>query len=146
REVVDNNDFSYHNLAFINHEAIVAALTGAPNSVAGQMLDTLGVDQALTLLRNPACREDARALISNWPLTALGITGRSVEDGVGSVSERIVSRVTDPSLMALLGDLRGHVPTALLNGERKPMFSVALALNMDNLAMTAMTLQPRFVE
>lgn len=141
--LAEENKLMRGPIAFLNHQAIVAALTGAPGSVAGQMLTTLDTKHVLASLRTSACQTDMQAIAKVWPMTVIGLDAQN--PAAGPLHERMVSRLTDSSLTAQLIKLRGHIPAFLANGAAKPVFSLALGIDMSNLAPVAGALQQRFV-
>lgn len=148
KEVAQNNGFEQGFLAFIDQQKIVAALTGAQGSLAGEMLGKLDRDaHSLKKLRIPACRDDLQTMAKGWPISAAGLLSlNKVDDGAVRISERFVSRLTDSSLTSTLASLRGHIPAGLLSGKRKPVAGVAVALDTDELIPVLSKLQKRFVQ
>lgn len=146
-QIAEKNGFLSGYVSFINHQAIVAALTGAPESRGGKMLTRLDTKHGLASLRAPACRQDLQSIAKVWPITVMGLLpDEASAAGVAEVHERMVSRLTDPSLTSTLGKLRGHIPAGLLNGSREPILAVALGLDASNIGTVASELQQRFVQ
>ncbi|HET7369208.1 MAG TPA: hypothetical protein VFK45_00040 [Gammaproteobacteria bacterium] len=145
--IAEKHGFASSGLGFINHQAIVAALTGAPDSRAASMLTELDTNQKLASLREPGCRQDLQSIAEVWPITVMGVLPA---DGAGpdevAVRERLVSRLTDPSLTATLSKLRGHIPSALLDGSQESMLGFALGLDVSSLAPVVSDLQQRFLQ
>jgi hypothetical protein len=147
QRIADKNGFKTDNIGFLNHQAIVAALTGAPGSLAGKMLTQVDAKHQLAPLRSPGCRQDMQSIARVWPLTVMGVLpDNKPEPGNVAIRERMVSRLTDASLTAELGKLRGHIPAALMDGSTQPMLAFALGLDASDLAPVASKLQQRFLQ
>jgi hypothetical protein len=144
--VVGKNDFSRDDISFINHKAIVAALTGAPDSLAAKMLAELDTRHKFADLRTPGCRHDMGAIAKVWPLTVVGVQSVDNSDGTVVTRERVVSELTDSSITDQLVKLRGHIPEGLVKGSTKPMASLALGVDLSKLGPTLASLQKRFLE
>jgi hypothetical protein len=144
--IVGKNGFSRDDISFINHKAIVGALTGAAGSLAAKMVAELDTQHKLADLRTPGCQADMEAIAKVWPMTVIGV--QSVKNSNGSVvaRERVVSELTDSSIVDQLVKLRGHIPEGLVKGSKKPMASLALGVNLSKLGPVLASLQKRFLE
>ncbi|HET6724587.1 MAG TPA: hypothetical protein VFH85_01100 [Gammaproteobacteria bacterium] len=147
QRIAEKNGFANNDIGFFNHQAVVAAVIGTPGSLAGEMLTSLDSHHGLAPLRQQGCAAYLQSIAKVWPMTVMGmlpVNGAAPDEVV--LRERMVSRLTDPSLTATLGKLRGHVPAALLDGSQKPMLAVALGLDVSSLAAVATDLQQRFLQ
>ncbi|HKJ94028.1 MAG TPA: hypothetical protein VKA32_00195 [Gammaproteobacteria bacterium] len=129
---------------FIDHEAVVAGLTGDEGSDFGRMLDNIttawGADKDLfASLREPACRDDARAIAALWPRTVFGIT--HLDEDKAEIDSRIAVESTDSDLMAEIMRLRGHIPTV---SETRPPLGLGLGLNLSEVVPVMQSLLARF--
>ncbi|HET8551417.1 MAG TPA: hypothetical protein VFM97_02930 [Gammaproteobacteria bacterium] len=147
QRIADKNGFERGDIGFINHQAIVAALTGAPGSLAGKMLTQVDAKHQLAAVRTPACRRDMQSIANGWPITVMGmVPNNGAAPGDVVIRERMVSRLTDASLTKSLSQLRGHIPAALIDGSAKPILGFALGLDAAHLAPVLGGLQQRFVQ
>lgn len=145
QDISDRHDLDRDNITFLNHQAIVAAVTGAAGNHGGEMLAKLDDDDDLAALRTPACREDLQAIAKIWPLTVTGIRAQAkTGDGDIEIRQLLVSEVTDPALTATLASLRGHIPKALLEGAGEPVAGLALGLDAASITPVLTQLEHRF--
>lgn len=144
------NGFDYRHMGLINQQAIVAMLTGMANAVMDERSAKSDRWRLLANLQTPACQRDLMGLAKAWPFTMSGIQSLDevvVENKRGiALRGRMVSRLTDTKLKQSLMQLRGHIPTPVLEGETQPIINLSLGLNMDKVAPVLMTLKQRFVQ
>ena len=134
------------SVGFLNQAAIVAALVGAPGSLAGSMLTQLDTKHLLGSVRTPACQRDLQAMAKVWPMT---VWDTRLAGGQGSgvvVRTKAVSEITDASLTAQLVKLRGHIPPPVMDSSAKPMLVTALGLDVSSVGSVLGALQRRFVQ
>ncbi len=88
----------------------------------------------LAALRTAACRSELMLLAELWPQTVFGYTKLELTGNPKIMETRTVVENTDPAFMKSMQQLRGFVPAFVKNSAQKPMFGVALGLNVDALA------------
>lgn len=133
------------SVGFLNHTAIVAAIVGAPDSLAGRMLTQLDTKHLLGRVRTPACQHDLQAMVKVWPMT---VWGTRLAGGSGSsvtARTRALSEITDAPLAAQLVKLRGHIPPPVMDSSAKPMLVTAVGLDVASVGSVIGALQRRFV-
>ena len=138
------HDVQRNGVGFIDHQRLMAGLTGQEDSRLGQMIDALagalGVEQpVLAGLRDPACAADANAIAALWPRTVTGIT--EIDREAGRLGQRMVIESRDGETMNDLQRLRGHVP-ALVQGEG--IFGFGVGMDVSALVPVSESLLGRF--
>lgn len=132
------------SLGYINQRSLVAALTDPSANLAGKMISQLDQQShSLAPLQTSACQKDLKGIADIWPVTVFGVVKGS-GGAANALDVRMVSEVTDDSLLKTLGELRGHVPTFLRNGSSSPLFGMAVGMDMSNVAPVVNSLWERF--
>lgn len=132
---------------FIDHEALVAGLTGAEDSRLAAMLGEIASawgasdDYPLPGLSDPACRKDARAIAAKWPHTVMGLT--ELDANTRRLGSRTVIAATDTALMNEIARLRGHIPNAMSG---RPLAGLGLGLDVSQLVPVIQGLAQRFTQ
>ena len=132
------------SLSYLNHRAVVEALTGGKDNLAARMVTALAGDQAseLDALRTPACRKDLGAMAEVSPMT---VFGWAADNNAGRpLHMKATTEITDQSLVQSLQRLRGHLPGFLRTAESQPVVGVGLGLNMSTLASVVTDVWQRF--
>jgi len=131
---------------FLDHKRLAAGLTGADDSrfatTFERLMTTFAADDtAIGTIQSEACRQDARAIASQWPYTALGLTRVDTE------AEEFVTRAAvatrDSELADTLQGLRGHIPEPVAN---KPLAELGIGIDANQFAPTVQKLAQRFTE
>lgn len=134
------------SVGFLNHAAIVAALVGAPGSLAGTMLTQVDTGHLLGPVRTPACQRDLQGMAKVWPMT---VWGTRLGGGRGSgvtARTKMLSEITDAPLAAQLVKLRGHIPPPVMDSSAEPMLVTAVGLDVSSVGSVVGALQRRFMK
>ena len=132
------------SLSYLNHRAVVEALTAGKDNLAARMVTALAGDHAseLDALRTPACHKDLGTMAEVSPMT---VFGWSADNKAGRpLHMKATTEITDHSLVQSLQRLRGHLPEFLRTAESQPVVGVALGLNMSTLASVVTDVWQRF--
>lgn len=136
-EVLKRHQLEPAALGFINHQRLIAGLTGADESYLTQMLSVLDGETGGVLepLRTPSCQRDLQALAKLWPMTVMGYT--RYEPAAGVVSPKFVFAAESERQMQELIRLQGHAPD-YDQGQEAPLLAAALGLDVDELVPVAL--------
>jgi hypothetical protein len=144
--VADTHGLQAGATGFIDHERIVAGLTGASGSRFGDMLGAIasarsesGAEPSLATIRTSACRQDARAIAAQWPHTAVGLT--EIDSDQRRFQTRLAVAGSNQGVMETVQALRGHVPQATT---APAMLELGVGLNIQQLVPTLKDLAQRF--
>jgi hypothetical protein len=143
--LIDKHGFMDGSLAFMDHQKLVAALTGSSENRLARMTDRLletwteQGTEPLKGLRNEACAADMTAIAKQWPYTAAGVTNLTTE--TNRVDSRLVLATTNTDIAKSLQGLRGHIPQPT---EGRPLVGVGVGLDTNEFAATVQDLAKRF--
>lgn len=130
------------SLGFLNHEALIRAVTRADSPLA-KLLDKVSegqVTQDLAPFRSAACQSEIEGMAALWPRTVFGYTDLDSNSSPIRVNSLLKVVSTDAAAMEQLQKLRGFLPD-LSAGQSK--FSYQLGLNMDELTPVLTSLWSR---
>ncbi|MGR0481171.1 MAG: hypothetical protein ACTFAL_07135 [Candidatus Electronema sp. V4] len=127
-------------LGYLDHQQIATGLTTKDGNRMAKMLQLL-LPQAsketakqLADLQNEGCRSDLQEITAKWPQTFGGYTEFDLKAQPARLNSLLVVESTDQPALDSLQSLRGFVPDYIRNAAGPAVFSVALGLNMDNIA------------
>lgn len=125
---------------FLDHEAIVEALTGDDREDYSRLLAALAghrdTDPGGAI--DPGCRADARAIAALWPRTVFGL--RTADPETGKLAAHVGFVGTDAELLNTLARLRGQIPGTVRHGR---IGGAALGLDLSELVPVLQTLMSR---
>ncbi|HEY5601708.1 MAG TPA: hypothetical protein VIM41_01215 [Gammaproteobacteria bacterium] len=92
------------------------------------------IDKPLDALRTEACRKELMTMVDAWPQTVMGYTKMDLESKPKVMEARMLVESTDTVFMQDMRQIRGFIPSALLDVSQNPVFGFGLGINMDQLS------------
>jgi len=91
-------------------------------------------DKPLDAIRTEACRKELMAMVDAWPQTVFGYTKLDLESKPKVMEARMLVESTDAAFMQEMQQIRGFIPTSLLDVKQNPVFGFGMGINMDKLS------------
>ena len=137
------------SVAYLNHVAIVDAITAKSQSrltkMLDQVLDVSGSAGAFDSVRNAQCQADFSDIANKWPATISGTKEMRITANEAYFEMDTVFASTDVDAMKALASVRGFVPQHTRSANNK-MMSFAYGVDVQKVAPLLNTLWTRFTK
>jgi hypothetical protein len=113
-DIIKTHGFSDNSIGYINHQAIVNALTAPNESMLGKQIAKLLAkqnDKSLQVLQTPACQTELPAIAANWPRTVFGMNSLSITDNESTFDMSMVVESHNNAILSALKQLTGFIPS-----------------------------------
>ncbi|MFT5880733.1 MAG: hypothetical protein ACI86X_001864 [Moritella sp.] len=113
-DIIKTHSFSDNSIGYINHQAIVNALTAPNESLLGKQIAKLLAkqnDKSLQVLQTPACQTELPAIAANWPRTVFGMNSLSITDSESTFDMSMVVESHNNAILSALKQLTGFIPS-----------------------------------
>ncbi|MCU7958914.1 MAG: hypothetical protein KZQ58_02745 [gamma proteobacterium symbiont of Bathyaustriella thionipta] len=135
QKLIKQYDFNPTALGFINHQELVKGLSNADANSFGRMLTRLsGTNEDLDKLRSEACYTELSEIVAHWPRTVFGITSLKLDSEPLQIGFLYIMESNNSGFMQGLRSLRGFIPDYIKTNDHSVAMSMAMGLDMDNLA------------
>jgi hypothetical protein len=134
--IVKQHKFSEEMIGFINHVAIVDAITGTEDSILAKHLTTLmdkNNNQAFKSIQNPICQQEFGTIAQNWPRSAFGYTKMDMTKDQSTFDFSFVIESKNKVILDALKSLRGFIPSYVKDSDNTAA-SASVGLDVGNLA------------
>lgn len=147
KDIIKRHGFIAESVSYINHQAIVSAVTEGKGKMGEQLTKIFAAmqDDSLSMLRTAECKQEMTAIAANWPMTVAGMTHMSVDERHADMDVRTVVESNNQTIIGALQNMRGFIaPAASKFGDS--VFSLGLGLNSDNLVSSLNQVWQQMVE
>jgi len=113
-DIIETHGFSDNSVGYINHQAIISALTKPSESMLGKQIAKLLAkqnDESLKVLQQPACQTELSAIAANWPKTVFGMNSLSITDSESTFDMSMVVESNNKAILSALKQLTGFIPS-----------------------------------
>jgi len=133
-DIIETHGFSDNSVGYINHQAIISALTAPNESMLGkQIAKILRHDKSLQVLQTPACQTEFSAIAANWPRTVFGMNSLSITDSESTFDMSMVVESHNKTILSALKQLTGFIPSYVKDIDNT-VFAMAVGLDAAQVA------------
>lgn len=135
-DIMSKHSFTNDAISYINHQAIVQAITSPGKSLLGQHLAKLmtlqGQDQ-LQVYQQPQCKKELTSIASNWPRTVFGFHQFDINDDNTTFDMSMVIESNNQTILTALTQLTGFIPE-YVNDLNNTVLALGIGIDVSRLA------------
>jgi len=112
-DIISKHGFTKDAVSYINHQALVQAITVPDESLLGQHIAKLMALQDqdhLQIYQQPHCKTELRSIANNWPRTVFGFNQFDINDGNTTFDMSMVVESNNQTILTALTQLTGFIP------------------------------------
>lgn len=112
-DIISKHGFTDDAISYINHQAIVKAITSPDESLLGQhiaKLIALQQQDPLQVYQQPACKKELTSIASNWPRTVFGFHQFDINDDNTTLDMSMVLESNNQTILTALTQMTGFIP------------------------------------
>ncbi|MFT7680826.1 MAG: hypothetical protein ACI935_000259 [Moritella dasanensis] len=112
-DIISKHDFTNDAISYINHQAIVKAITSPDESLLGQHIAKLMALQDhddLQIYQQPACKKELTSIANNWPRTVFGFNQFDINDDNTTLDMSMVIESENQTILSALTQMAGFIP------------------------------------
>ncbi len=135
-DIIEKHDFISQSIGYINHKAIVHAITSPNESLLGQHIATFMQPQdknQLQIYQQPQCKMELNSIANNWPRTVFGFHQFDINDDKTTFDMSIVIESNNQTILSALAQLTGFIPE-YVNDLNNTVLSFGIGLDVGRLS------------
>lgn len=112
-DIISKHDFTNDAISYINHQAIVKAITSPEESLLGQhiaKLIALQEQDPLQIYQQPVCKKELTSIANNWPRTVFGFKQFDIKDDNATFDMSMVIESNNQTILTALTQMTGFIP------------------------------------
>jgi len=112
-QLIKKHDFTAQSIGYINHQAVIQAITSPSDSLLGQhiaKLMTLQTEDPLLIYQQPNCKAELTSIANNWPRTVFGFKQFDINDDNATFDMSMVIESNNQTILTALTQMTGFIP------------------------------------
>ena len=112
-DIMSKHGFTKDAISYINHQALVQAITAPDDSLLGQHIAKLMALQKqdhLQVYQQPQCKTELMRIANNWPRTVVGFNQFDINDDNTTFDMSMVVESNNQTILTALTQLTGFIP------------------------------------
>jgi hypothetical protein len=112
-QLIEKHDFTAQSIGYINHQAVIQAITSPSDSLLGQhiaKLMTLQTEDPLLIYQQPNCKAELTSIANNWPRTVFGFKQFDINDDNATFDMSMVIESNNQTILTALTQMTGFIP------------------------------------
>lgn len=112
-DIISKHGFTKDAISYINHQALVQAITAPDDSLLGQHIAKLMALQEqdhLHVYQQPQCKTELMSIANNWPRTVFGFNQFEINDDNTIFDMSMVVESNNQTILTALTQLTGFIP------------------------------------
>jgi len=134
--IIEKHGFTSQSISYINHKAIVQALTSPNESLLGQHIAKLMQPQdknQLQIYQQPQCKMELNSIANNWPRTVFGFHQFDINNDKTTFDMSMVIESNNQTILSALTHLTGFIPE-YVNDLNNTVLSFGIGLDISSLS------------
>ncbi len=134
--IIKTHGFSDESVGYINHQAIIKALTNPQESLLGKHIAKLLAGQnndSFKVLQQPECQAEFNGIAANWPRTVFGFNSLSISDTESTMDMSMVVESNNQQILSALKKLSGFIPSYVKDIDNT-VFAMGVGLDVSQVA------------
>ena len=135
-QLIKTHDFTEHSIGYLNHQAIVQAITSPNESLLGQhiaKLMTLQTQNSLQIYQQPQCKAELSSIANNWPRTVFGFNQFDINKDNTTLDMSMVIESNNRTILTALTQMSGFIPE-YVNDLNNTVLALGIGLDVGSLA------------
>ena len=136
KQLIKKHDFTEHSIGYLNHQAIVQAITSPNESLLGQhiaRLMTLQTQDSLQIYQQPECKAELSSIANNWPRTVFGFNQFDINKDNTILDMSMVIESNNQTILTALTQMSGFIPE-YVNDLNNTVLALGIGLDVGSLA------------
>ncbi|GIC78866.1 hypothetical protein [Moritella sp. F3] len=112
-QLIKKHDFTEQSIGYLNHQAIIQAITSPNESLLGQhiaQLMALQTEDPLQVYQQPQCKAELTSIANNWPRTVFGFKQFDINDDNVTFDMSMVIESNNQTILSALTQMTGFIP------------------------------------
>ncbi|PKH08114.1 hypothetical protein [Moritella sp. Urea-trap-13] len=135
-DIISTHGFTEDAISYINHQALVQAITSPDKNLLGQHIAKLMVLQEqdhLQVYQQPACKKELTSIARNWPRTVFGFHQFDINDDNTTLEMAMVIESHNQTILTALTQLAGFIPE-YVNDLNNTVLALGIGVDVGNLS------------
>ena len=135
-DIIEKHNFISSSIGYINHKAVIQAITSPSESLLGQHIAKLIQPQDknhLQIYQQPQCQMELNSIANNWPRTVFGFRQFDINDDKTIFDMSIVIESNNQTILSALTQLTGFIPE-YVNDLNNTILSFGIGLDVGSLS------------
>jgi len=137
--LIEKHGFVSQSISYINHHAIIQAITSPSDSLLGQHISTLSAQQdqeALQIYQLPQCKSEFTNIANNWPRTVFGFNKFEVGEDSATFDMSMIVESNNQTILTALTQMTGFIPD-YVNDLNNTVLALGVGVDVGNLSRAA---------
>lgn len=135
-DIIKKHHFISQSISYINHKAIIQAITSPSESLLGQhiakFIQTNDQNQ-LQIYQRPQCKMELNSIANNWPRTVFGFHQFDINNDKTTFDMSMVIESNNQTILSALTQLTGFIPE-YVNDLNNTVLSFGIGLDVGSLS------------
>ena len=135
-DIISKHGFTKDAISYINHQALVQAITAPDDSLLGQHIAKLMASQDqdhLQVYQQPHCKTELMSIANNWPRTVFGFNQFDINDANTTFDMSMVVESNNQTILTALTQLTGFIPE-YVNDLNNTVLALGIGIDISSLS------------
>ena len=135
-DIISKHGFTKDAISYINHQALVQAITAPDDSLLGQHIAKLMASQDqdhLHVYQQPHCKTELMSIANNWPRTVFGFNQFDINDTNTTFDMSMVVESNNQTILTALTQLTGFIPE-YVNDLNNTVLALGIGIDISSLS------------
>ena len=141
-DIMSKHGFTKDAISYINHQALVQAITAPDDSLLGQHIAKLMASQKqdhLQVYQTPQCKTELMRIANNWPRTVVGFNQFDINDDNTTFDMSMVVESNNQTILTALTQLTGFIPE-YVNDLNNTVLALGIGIDIGSLSPAVSTI------
>ncbi|WP_392339473.1 hypothetical protein [Moritella marina] len=135
-DLIKKHQFTEQSIGYLNHQAMIQAITSPDESLLGQHIAKLMSSQSedpLLIYQQPDCKAELTGIASNWPRTVFGFNQFDINNDNTTFDMSMVVESNNQTILTALTQMTGFIP-AYVSDLNNTVLALGIGLDVGSLS------------